>query len=146
MADASAQTYQNHAKFVPPFHYFVLPMMLVNVVWTSWRAIGAPGVDTVIALLVALALMVLALFARVFALKVQDRVIRLEMRLRMRELLPADLQPRINEFSVDQLVAMRFAGDEELPGLAASVLRDSVKDRKTIKQMVKDWTPDPARC
>ena len=147
MADsASAQTYKNHAKFVPVYHFFALPILLANVIWAGARTFGALSVETVMGLLVALALIVLALFARVFANKVQDRVIRLEMRLRLRELLPADLQPRINDFTVDQLVSMRFAGDEELPGLAASVLRDGVRDRKTIKQMVKKWTPDEARC
>jgi uncharacterized membrane protein YciS (DUF1049 family) len=146
MAEAFAQTYKNHAKFVPPYHFFVLPMLLVNVIWAAMRAFGSLSVDTVIALLTAVALMMVALFARVFALKVQDRVIRLEMRLRMRELLPAELQPRIKDFTTEQLIAMRFACDDELPELAATVLRDNPQDRKTIKQMVKQWTPDEARC
>jgi hypothetical protein len=86
------------------------------------------------------------LFARVFALTVQDRVIRLEMRLRMRELLPADLQPRINEFTHKQLVAMRFASDAELPALARTVLDERLTDGTAIKRLVRDWQADTLRA
>lgn len=144
-ASSKTQNYRNHAKLVPMFHYFVLPVLLVNTVWAGWQAAQAPSAGSVIALLVAVALMATALFARVFALKAQDRVIRLEMRLRMRELLPADLQPRITDFSIDQMVALRFAPDGELPALAATVLRDDLQDRKVIKQMITAWLADHAR-
>ena len=80
-----------------------------------------------IGVLMALALFVLAFFARVFALTVQDRVIRLEMRLRLAEILPADLRPRIPEFTVGQLVSLRFAGDAELPALARKVLDEKIE-------------------
>jgi hypothetical protein len=139
---AHTQNYKNHAKFVPAFHFFVLPVMLVNVVWSSWQARSVTDADSIIGVLVALALLMVALLARMFALKAQDRVIRLEMRLRMRELLPAELLPRVNDFTVHQLVALRFASDAELPELAATVLRDDIQDRKSIKQMVKDWQGD----
>jgi hypothetical protein len=84
--------------------------------------------------------------ARVFALKVQDRVIRLEERLRMERLLPADLQARIEEFSVPQLVGLRFASDAELPELARKVLDEKVKEAKAIKRMVKSWRGDFLRA
>jgi hypothetical protein len=142
---AHTQNYKNHAKFVPAFHFFVLPVMLVNVVWSSWQARSVTDADSIIGVLVALALLMVALLARMFALKAQDRVIRLEMRLRMRELLPAELLPRVNDFTVDQLVALRFASYAELPELAATVLRDDIQDRKSIKQMVKDWQGDCLR-
>jgi hypothetical protein len=93
----------------------------------------------VLLLLMAFALLTFALFARLFALTVQDRVIRLEMRLRMAEILPADLQPQIPEFTVGQLVSLRFASDAELPALARKVLDDKMESRKAIKQMIKDW-------
>ena len=89
--------------------------------------------------------MVLAFLARVFALRVQDRVIRLEMRLRLKELLPAALHPRIVEFTPGQLVALRFASDAELADLAQTVLRDKISDKKTIKSMIKVWNPDQVR-
>ena len=76
----------------------------------------------------------------------QDRVIRLEMRLRMQQLLPADLRPRIPEFSVGQLVALRFASDQELPELARKVLDEKIEDRKAIKKLVKNWQPDFLRA
>jgi hypothetical protein len=84
-------------------------------------------------------------YTRRFALTVQDRVIRLEMRLRLERLLPADLRPRISEITLDQLIALRFAGDEELPGLCRTVLEQKVSDRKTIKKMVRNWTADYLR-
>ncbi len=80
------------------------------------------------------------------ALKVQDRVIRLEERLRYQRLLPTDLQSRIDDFTVNQLVSLRFASDAELPGLARKVLDDKINDRKTIKQMIKVWKPDYLRA
>ena len=90
-------------------------------------------------------MILIVLFARVFAIRVQDRLIRLEERLRMRALLPADLQARIPDFTVEQLIALRFASDAELPALAAAVLRDKVQKRDAIKKMVKDWRPDLLR-
>ena len=80
------------------------------------------------------------------ALAVQDRVIQLEERMRCERVLPADLQARIPEFSIDQLVAMRFASNSELPDLARKVLDEHIKERKAIKQMIKTWRPDFARA
>ena len=84
--------------------------------------------------------------ARVMALKVQDRVIRLEERLRYERLLPADLKPRIGEFAVEQVVSLRFASDAELPALARKVLDEKMMERKAIKQLVKAWRPDYLRA
>jgi len=97
-------------------------------------------------LLVALALLLLAFTLRVMVLTVQDRAIRLEMRLRMQQLLPAEIRPRIPDFTVGQLVALRFASDAELPDLARKVLQDKLTDRKAIKQLVRDWQPDFVRA
>lgn len=140
------QSYKNHAKFVPLFHFFVVPILAANAVLTTWRALPHPDGEMVMGTLTAWALLVLAFVARVFALTVQDRVIRLEMRLRLRELLPADLQPRIPEFTRNQLVGMRFASDRELPALARRVLDERLMDRKTIKLLVQDWQADHLRA
>jgi len=86
------------------------------------------------------------LTARLMALRVQDRVIRLEERLRYERVLPADLKARIGEFTVSQLVSLRFASDAELPALACKVLDDKINERKAIKQMVKTWKPDYLRA
>jgi len=143
---SEVQSFENHARLVPPFHFFVAPVLLLNVGWSVYQVIHAFSAGTVIALLVALALVVLALVARVMALTVQDRLIRLEMRLRMKELLPADLAARIPEFTVSQLVSLRFAGDAELPDLARKVLQDKITSRKTIKKMIRNWQPDLIRA
>lgn len=141
-----AQTFKNHAKIVPLYHYVVFPLLTLNVFWAVQTAVQAPGAGTIIAAGTACALVLLALFARSFALRVQDRVIRLEMHLRLRELLPVVLHPRIAEFTAGQLVALRFASDAELPELAQAVLRDRISDKKTIKSMIKVWNPDHLRA
>ncbi|MGA8013927.1 MAG: DUF6526 family protein [Candidatus Acidiferrales bacterium] len=143
---SETQNFQNHAKFVPAFHFVTLPILLVNLGWSIYRLVHAFSADSVIALLVALALLLLAFTLRVMVLTVQDRVIRLEMRLRMQQLLPAEIRPRISEFTVGQLVALRFASDAELPDLARKVLQDKLMDRKAIKQLVRDWQPDFVRA
>jgi hypothetical protein len=139
------QTFENHARLVPQFHMVALPILAFNFFWCVYRVFSRFGTDSVVALLVAIALLIVALFARVFALTVQDRVIRLEMRLRLREVLPADLQPRIGEFTVAQLVALRFASDDELPALARRVLDERLTDRKAIKRLVRNWQADRLR-
>ena len=142
---AATQSYQNHARTVPLFHFVALPILLVNILVVGYQAIRAPGLYTGWGLLVAVALFLAALFGRVFALAAQDRLIRLEERLRLRELLPAELRGRVNDFTADQLIALRFASDGELAALAATVLRDNVAKRAEIKKMVKQWRPDVQR-
>jgi hypothetical protein len=141
-----AQSFENHTKLVPPFHFFVLPVLAFNVVWSIFHLVHSFNAESVVALLVALALVTLALFGRLFALSVQDRVIRLEMRLRMMQLLPQELRPRIPEFNVDQLVSLRFAADAELPGLCRKVLDEKLTDRKTIKKLIQNWQADNLRA
>lgn len=136
------QSFQNHVRLIPAYHYFIFGAFAINLVLSLMDLFSAPSLRTAVGVLTAAALIVLAFYARVFALRAQDRVIRLEMRLRMRELLPADLQPRIVEFTPRQLVAMRFASDAELPELAAKVLAGNVQDTKAIKSMIKDWQGD----
>ena len=143
---SQTQNFENHTKIVPMFHRVALPIFLINFIWSVYRLVRHVSVDNVIALLVAFALILLALFARMFALTVQDRVIRLEMRLRMQQLLPAELRGRIPEFTVSQLVALRFASDAELPELARKVMDEKMTDRKAIKKLVRDWQPDLLRA
>ena len=140
------QNYKNHVRYVPVFHFFVLPMLLINFVWSVRVAKHDFSADTVIASLTALALILAALYGRMFALAVQNRVIRLEMRLRLQELLPADLRGRILEFRPGQLVALRFASDAELPELARKVLDEKLIDQKAIKLMIRDWQGDFLRA
>ena len=141
------QNFANHARYVPSFHFFVLPVFLINFAWSVYRLVR-PGIspDAIISLLVAAALLVLSFRARIFTLTVQDRVIRLEERLRYERILPADLKPRIGEFTVNQLVALRFASDTELPALARKVLAEKLNKRKAIKRLVQNWQPDHLRA
>lgn len=141
-----AQSFENHVKIVPLFHQVTLPIFLLNLIWSVVRLIRHPGAESVVSLLLAIAFVLGFLYARMFALTVQDRVIRLEMRLRLQQVLPSDLRARIGEFAVGQLVALRFASDGELPDLAKKVLDEKLTDRKAIKKMIRDWQSDYLRA
>ena len=146
MANDAAQSYENHAKLVPGFHFVAFGMFALNLLWSLYRIIVSPSLDTTMSLILAVALILLFFYARLFALAVQDRVIRLEMRLRMERLLPDDLTPRIGDLTADQFVSLRFAVDAELPGLVRKVLDENLTDRKTIKQLITDWQADLLRA
>jgi hypothetical protein len=141
------QSFANHVRWVPAFHFFVMPLMALNFGWSIYRwKLAAFSLDGFISVLTAAALVGLTLYARLFALKVQDRVIRLEERLRLEKLLPSDLKPRIEELTSGQLVAMRFAGDAELAALARKVLADNIQSGRVIKHMVQSWRADYLRA
>jgi len=144
---AQEQSMANHARFFPLFHFFVAPIMLMNLIDAIvrlWR--GGWSWDNIERVLLGLGLVGGLLAARLMALTVQDRVIRLEERLRLERLLPADLKGRVGEFTTGQLVSLRFASDAELPGLARKVLEEKIQERKAIKQMVKSWRADYLRA
>ncbi len=141
------QNFANHGKVFPPFHFFVIPVMAINFIWSTYRwTVAGFSLDGFERVLLAAALLVGFGTVRRMALTVQDRVIRLEERLRYERVLPADLKVRIGEFTVTQLIALRFASDLELPVLARKVLDDKINERKAIKQMVKTWKPDYLRA
>jgi len=142
MAKEKVQSFENHARVVPGFHGFVFPVLAVNFVWSLVQLRQGIAFSSLLNVLVAAALVALFFYARIFALTVQDRVIRLEMRMRLVRLLPGDLQARIGEFTVDQLISLRFAGDDELPALARQVLDERLSDRKAIKRRIKNWQGD----
>jgi hypothetical protein len=140
------QSYANHRQFVPLFHGVLGLILFLNLGWSIYRLFHLPSIDTAVSMLLAFGLILLGFFARAFAMRVQDRVIRLEMRLRLNELLPSELRPQIHTLTPGQLVALRFASDEELPALAAAVMKDGVADQNTIKKMIKQWRPDTLRA
>ena len=145
MANEKPQNFENHTRKVLAFGIGQL-VLIVNLVGMLVALRHGITYRSVINVLVGAALIVLFGFARNSTLAVQDRLIRLEMRLRLAGLLPADLKPRIPEFTLDQLISLRFAGDAELPGLARKVLDDKLNDRKAIKKRVKDWQADYLRA
>lgn len=142
----STQSFKNHARWLPGFHFFVLPVLLVNLGLAIRHLMQNPDLRMLWGVVFAAALFTLGFLSRTQALSVQDRVIRLEMRLRLRELLPPDLHRRIYELTPRQLVAMRFASDEEMPELAREVLAGGLSTTKAIKMRVKNWQPDFLRA
>ena len=143
---AAVQSYKQHTRWLPLFHFFVIPALVVNVVMAAWGLILSPGFWTLWSVIFAIALLGLGFLSRIQALTVQDRIIRLEMRLKMRQLLPPDLQPRINDLTHRQLVALRFASDEELADLVREVLAGKLASSKEIKMRVKHWQADWLRA
>jgi len=146
MAPSTPQNFENHVRFLPAFHFVAFPLFLVNFCYAAYQAVAHVGAASVMGLVLAVALVLLFLLSRTMVVTVQDRLIRLEERLRMRALLPADLQPHIDRFSVKQLVALRFASDAELPALARRVVEDKIEDQKAIKKMVATWRADYQRA
>jgi hypothetical protein len=140
------QTYKKHARWRPWFHFFVIPVLLVNVLVSIWHFWQIPQLQTAYGFVFASALLGLGILSRNQALTVQDRVIRLEMRLRLRQVLPPDLQPRINDLTHRQLVALRFASDEELPDLVRDVLAAKLTTPNDIKSRVRNWQADWLRA
>lgn len=141
MPGRAPQNFKNHTRLVPPFHVGVFGILLVNLVATAAAAIRHPGWGPVLQCAVAFALILGFFYARAFAISVQDRVIRLEMRLRLTALAP-ELMARFDEFTVRQLVALRFAGDRELRALAQQTLEGKFASGKAIKQQIQDWKAD----
>jgi Family of unknown function (DUF6526) len=137
---AQPQSFKNHAKFDPSFHFFLAPVALFMVIGTIVQCVRNPSWMSAAHILVALWALVATFKIRLYALKVQDRVIRLEERLRLKELAPA-LQGKIAELNEDQLIGLRFASDGEVAGLAAQALASNW-NRKQVKQAIKNWRPD----
>ena len=141
---AAPQTYKNHARFDPPFHFFVLPMLLLNFIFSIYATIRHWPEHWALHLwwiATSIVFFVMAGISRGFALRVQDRVIRLEERLRLHALLPAEERSHINELSIKQLIALRFASDEELPTLVRKTLTQNLEP-KAIKQSIVNWRGD----
>lgn len=139
------QNYGNHTRWLPPFHFFVGPVLMLNVLVAIRHVYYNPDRGTVWSLIVALALLMLGGLARQMALSVQDRVIRLEMRLRLHEILPADLHGSIAALTRQQLVALRFASDTELEPLVRDTLAGKLATPKAIKLQIKNWQGDYLR-
>ena len=145
MANEKPQNFENHTRKIPFFVGGQL-VLIVNLIGGLVNLRHGISFGSVMNVLVGAALIVLFGFARNSSLAVEDRLIRLEMRLRLARLLPPDLQSRVPEFTLDQLISLRFAGDAELPALARKVLDEKLNDRKAIKKLVKDWQADYLRA
>ena len=141
------QSYANHKRYYPLFHFITVPILALNVIAALVYAIRHPGAKwNWWQLVVALALAFLAWTVRVMILTVQNRVVRLEETLRMQRLLPDDLRGRIGELRTSQLIALRFCADEELPEMCRAVLSGELREPDAIKRRVKSWRPDWLRA
>ena len=141
MSEKRPQTLANHAKIDPPFHYVILPLLIICFGFAIYFVIHRTTVLLVWLAVLTLTVLLLAFKCRIYALKVQDRVIRLEERLRLSALLPEPLRARIPELTEAQLIALRFAPDQEIPSLVEKTLRENL-DPKAIKQAINNWRPD----
>jgi hypothetical protein len=139
------QTYKSHARWVPAFHFFVLPVLLINVFVSATRLVRDPSGMTGWGLLVAVALFLGVFLLRGMPLRAQDRVIRLEERARLGSLLPNHLRARVDELTPAQFIALRFAPDDEVPDLTRRALDGELKTQANIKRAIKNWRPDTLR-
>jgi hypothetical protein len=144
---AAPQSYQNHSRLDPPMHLFVFPALIANVGVAIWIAIHFRHTFPWLghwSIVVSLALLVLALKSRINDLKLQDRLIRLEEHLRLASLLPANQLPHIRDLTTRQLIALRFASDEEIPALVHKTLTQNLEP-KAIKESIANWRADDHR-
>lgn len=140
------QTYASHRRFDPIFHFFALPVLfLVYPIWSLVHLYRHPTPQSLVWVLAAFAIGVLAFRARTFSLRVQDRLIALEERLRLEKTLPAAAREQAAQLTDDQLIGLRFATDEELPELVAAACAERLT-RTQIKKRVKNWRPDYRRA
>ena len=139
------QTFANHTRWHAPFHFFLVPVMILNVIWSIVQLVRYPDWDRAVWVLVSLALVVLTALVRLNPLRAQDRLIRLEEQLRYQRLLPAALAARCAGLSPGQVVALRFASDAELEGLVTRVLGGEISKPRDIKKAIREWRPDTFR-
>lgn len=148
MAERKPQNYANHTRLDPPFHFFLLPVFglgliltLIHFFYHLRESDFRDNIHSFLLIVLAVAMVVVVVKERLYSLKVQDRVIRLEERLRLMQILPEGLRSRIPELSEDQLCGIRFASDSEAPKLVERALNEKLT-RKQIKQSIQNWRPD----
>jgi hypothetical protein len=144
MARQSPQSYSHHTRWDPLFHFFILPVFALTLIAAIVHVVRRPSPCSAWMVVVVLAAVAAIFKIRLYALKVQDRVIRLEERMRLATLLDPALRPRINELTEAQLIGLRFASDAELSGLAARALNEKLS-QADIKKSIQNWRPDSWR-
>ena len=139
------QNFENHVRWYPLVHFVLVPILAFNVIWQSVRLYQEPSWDRVENILMALAFIILAVAARLQALKAQDRAIRLEETLRYAKLLPPDLAAKASDLAIGDIIALRFASDEEFGELIARTLNNEFQNPKELKRAIKNWRGDYLR-
>lgn len=144
MSNPKPQSFSNHARFDPPYHFVTSTLLLANLIIGIVLIVLSLHTQVLLSVWISmiwLTLVLMTFLLRTYPLKVQDRVIRLEERLRLDALLPEPLRKRIHELTEDQLIGLRFASDDEIPTLVELTL-DKKLDRKQIKERIQNWRPD----
>jgi Family of unknown function (DUF6526) len=140
-----AQTYASHRRYIPQFHFFVLPVLTANIVIAIVEFVRHPRFITGWVVVLAFALAIGIWTARAMALRAQNRIIRLEERIRLERVLPADLRGRVSDLTTTQLIAIRFAPDDELPDLVRRTLSGEFSTQGDIKRAIRNWRADHLR-
>ena len=142
----ATQSFEKHARWLPIYHYFASPVTAIYALYAIGLAVREPSKATIIHAVWAAAISAGVVSARIMAITVQNRLIRLEMRLRLKEILSGELLTRSRALTVRQLIALRFASDAELPGLVERTLKGEFASGKEIKQAITDWQSDWLRA
>ena len=138
------QSYKNHTKWDPPVHFFVMPVIVATLIFSVVHAWDYPNGITLWLVLLSVALCVWVVKTRTYALRVQNRLIRLEERLRMEKLLPVELMLRFDDLTMGQIIGLRFASDGELTDLTRRALDERLTPQQ-VKAAIKNWRPDHYR-
>ncbi len=141
MAGRTPQTRSNHVRYDPMFHFFLVPALLALIVWSGVHLVRHPSGTAGMLFCLAVLMVFVVLKARLYALRVQDRLIRLEERVRLAMLDPDASVRLIPQLTEAQLIALRFASDAELPGLAERAAVEKLAG-KEIKDAIREWRPD----
>jgi Family of unknown function (DUF6526) len=139
------QTFATHRRFIPAWHFFALPVLLINVFVVAGRFWRDPRPMNGWAVLVAIAVATGIAISRSMPLRAQDRIIRLEERIRLERVLPGDTRGRIGNLTPEQFIGLRFAPDDEVPELTKRALNGELKTRADIKRAIRNWRPDHMR-
>lgn len=141
MADRT-QSFASHRRWHPIFHFIAVPILSINVIVRIVQAVRAPSLASAWDVIVSIVLLISLVLIRAYALRVQNRVIRLEEQIRLQRCLPEDLRARINELRTNHLIALRFCPDEELPEITREILSGKLRGRNAIKARIRNWRPD----
>jgi hypothetical protein len=138
---SETQNLKNHARFDPAYHFLLFAVYLLNLIYAGFHLYRQPSLSSGWYLVVSLLAVVPLLKLRTYPLKVQDRVIRLEERVRLQTLAPQEWRTQLHRLNENQLIALRFAADDEVVELATQALEQSLT-RKQIKERIRNWRPD----
>ncbi|MCW5960079.1 MAG: hypothetical protein KIS76_07940 [Pyrinomonadaceae bacterium] len=142
---AETQTFKNHVRWHVPHHFIVTPILLFNFIFAIVRVVQDFNIDRIAYLILAIGLLIMGILVRLNSLTVQNRLIRLEERLRYEKILPEDLNLKAQNLKTNQMIALRFASDEELPLLIERTLNGEFEKTSQIKREIKNWRADHLR-